>query len=83
MTEVFEAEVKSITTEKVQRLYLDVSDADFMKEKRILIVDDVISTGESLRAIEHLCGKSRRKDLRKNGYSCRGRRNGKRGYYLS
>lgn len=47
-------EVKSITTEKVQRLYIDKNDADFMRGKRVLIVDDVISTGESLSAIETL-----------------------------
>ena len=54
MTGVFEVVVKSITTENVQKLYLDKADADLMKGKRILIVDDVISTGESLRAIEEL-----------------------------
>ena len=54
MTGVFEVVVKSITTEKVQKLYLDKADAEKMKGKRILIVDDVISTGESLRAIEEL-----------------------------
>ena len=54
MTGVFEAELHSITTNKDQRLYLDTADAELMKGKRILIVDDVISTGESLSAIEHL-----------------------------
>ena len=54
MTGIFEAVVKSITTEKVQKLYLDTADADLMRGKRILIVDDVISTGESLRAVEEL-----------------------------
>lgn len=54
MQNVFSVEVKSITTEKVQRLYLDGADAALMKDKRILIVDDVISTGESLRALEEL-----------------------------
>lgn len=54
MTGVFEVVVKSITTEKVQKLYLDRADADKMRGKKILIVDDVISTGESLRAIEEL-----------------------------
>ena len=54
MTGVFEAVVKSITTEKVQKLYLDTADADMMRGKKILIVDDVISTGESLRAVEEL-----------------------------
>ena len=54
MTGVFEVTVRSITTEGEQKLYLDRADADLMKGKRILIVDDVISTGESLRAIEEL-----------------------------
>ena len=54
MTGVFEAELRSITTAKDQKLYLDMSDAELMKGKKILIVDDVISTGESLRALEQL-----------------------------
>lgn len=54
MTGVFEVTVRSITTEGEQKLYLDKADADLMAGKRILIVDDVISTGESLRAIEEL-----------------------------
>ena len=58
MTGVFEASVRSITTAKEQKLYLDTADADLMRGKRILIVDDVISTGESLKAIEHLVEKA-------------------------
>lgn len=54
MTGVFEVEVKSITTEKVQHLYLDKADAEMMRGKRVLIIDDVVSTGESLRAVEAL-----------------------------
>jgi adenine phosphoribosyltransferase len=54
MREPISVEVKSITTEKVQRLYIDKNDAGFMDGKRVLIVDDVISTGESLSAIETL-----------------------------
>lgn len=54
MTGVFDCAVKSITTEKEQHLYLDTADADLMKGKRILVIDDVISTGESLRALETL-----------------------------
>ncbi|NMP37445.1 MAG: adenine phosphoribosyltransferase [Clostridiales bacterium] len=54
MTGVLEVEVNSITTEKKQKLYLDTADAEMMAGKRILIVDDVISTGESLHAIEQL-----------------------------
>ena len=58
MTGVFESTVKSITTAKEQTLYLDTADAEMMKGKRILIVDDVISTGESLRALEELVVKA-------------------------
>jgi adenine phosphoribosyltransferase len=54
MKEVFEVDVRSITTAKEQKLYLDKADADRMNGKRILIVDDVISTGESLIALEKL-----------------------------
>ena len=54
MTGVMEVTVHSITTEKVQTLYLDTADAELMRGKRILIVDDVISTGESLYALEQL-----------------------------
>ena len=58
MTGVFESSVKSITTAKEQKLYLDTADAELMKGKRILIVDDVISTGESLTALEALVEKA-------------------------
>ncbi|MBR2459754.1 MAG: adenine phosphoribosyltransferase [Clostridia bacterium] len=58
MTGVFEVEVRSITTARDQKLYLDTADAELMKGKRILIVDDVISTGESLRAVEALVEKA-------------------------
>lgn len=58
MTGVFESSVKSITTAKEQKLYLDTADATLMKGKRILIVDDVISTGESLLALERLVEKA-------------------------
>lgn len=58
MTEPFSVMVKSITTEKVQTLYLDKQDADCIRGKRILIVDDVISTGESIHAVEELVKKA-------------------------
>lgn len=66
MTGVFEVNVRSITTAKEQKLYLDTKDAELMKGKKILIIDDVISTGESLYAVEQLvnqaggiiCGKA-------------------------
>ena len=58
MRDVLEVNVNSITTAKEQRLCLDGNDAALMKGKRILIVDDVISTGESLRALEVLVEKA-------------------------
>ncbi len=54
MSGVFEVNVKSITTMAVQKLVIDKADADFIKGKRMLILDDVISTGESLHATEEL-----------------------------
>lgn len=50
----FSVEVKSITTKKVQKLYLGELDVEEMKGKNVLIVDDVISTGESLIAVKKL-----------------------------
>ena len=47
-------EDKSITTAGVQRLYLGRDDAELIQGKRILLVDDVISTGGSLKAMEEL-----------------------------
>ena len=58
MTGVFEVDVRSITTAKDQKLYLDTADAELMKGKKVLIVDDVISTGESLYAVEQLVEKA-------------------------
>ena len=58
MTGVFSASVQSITTEGQQTLYLDTADAELMKGKKILIVDDVISTGQSLLALEALVEKA-------------------------
>ena len=54
MTGVFEGEVRSITTMHIQKLVIDTADAELIKGKKILIVDDVISTGESLHAMEEL-----------------------------
>ena len=54
MKNVFSVTVNSITTAKEQTLCIDQEDADAMRGKRVLIVDDVISTGESLKAVEAL-----------------------------
>ena len=58
MRDIFSVTVNSITTAKEQKLYLDGADAALMKGKKILIVDDVISTGESLKALEALVEKA-------------------------
>lgn len=54
MNGTFEVEVQSITTAGTQKLVLDATDAEMIKGKRMLILDDVISTGESLKAMEIL-----------------------------
>ena len=58
MKDVRKCVTKSITTEKEQVLYIDGDDAEFMKGKRVLIVDDVISTGGSLESLENLVSQS-------------------------
>lgn len=54
MNGVFEAVDHSITTEGEQMLYMDGADAAKLRGKRVLILDDVISTGGSLAAVENL-----------------------------
>lgn len=56
--EPVKVEVRSITTNNVQTLYLGSDEAELMKGKRVLIVDDVISTGESLIAVRELVSKA-------------------------
>lgn len=58
MVNPMEVEVHSITTQKVQHLYIDQKDVEAMSGKRVVIVDDVISTGESLDALESLVEKA-------------------------
>lgn len=52
------ASVHSITTQGEQHIYLDETDIQKVAGKRVCIVDDVISTGESLRAVEELAKKA-------------------------
>ncbi len=47
--------VRSITTAREQQLYLGSDDVKTISGKRVLLVDDVISTGESLEALRKLC----------------------------
>ena len=58
MRDIFSVTVNSITTAREQKLYLDGADVALIKGKKILIVDDVISTGESLKALEALVEKA-------------------------
>ena len=58
MQGVFEVDVQSITTAGTQTLVLDQADAEMIRGKKVLIIDDVISTGESLHAMEELCEKA-------------------------
>lgn len=54
MPEVVSVKVRSITTDKEQTLYMDRGEMNIMQGKRVLVVDDVISTGESLKALESI-----------------------------
>lgn len=58
MRDPIAVDVKSITTSKIQTLYLDSEYIEALKGKRVLLVDDVISTGESLLAMEKLVEKA-------------------------
>lgn len=58
MSNPISVDVRSITTDKEQTLYLDETEMRYIRGKRVLIVDDVISTGESLRAMEALVERS-------------------------
>ena len=96
LTDPIHVQVRSITTQHDQDLYLSGEEAAKMKGKKILIVDDVISTGESLHALEELVHQAggegaggrrrvrpRRRDCRgPHGRPCRGRRTEARGYCL-
>ncbi len=52
------ASVTSITTKNPQKLYLGETEVNMIKGKRVLVVDDVVSTGESLDAVRLLCEKA-------------------------
>ena len=58
MEEPIEVEINSITTTNSQKLYLNNQDAKKIKGKRVALVDDVISTGQSLKALERLVEKA-------------------------
>lgn len=54
MGQPLRVEVRSITTQKTQELYLGEDECNAIRGKKVLIVDDVISTGESLAAVRQL-----------------------------
>lgn len=58
MKRPIDVKVKSITTEQVQTLYIDMDDMKRLRGQRVLIVDDVISTGDSLAALRQLVEKA-------------------------
>ncbi len=58
MTDTVTDTVSSITTQREQSLYLDSNDIMYIKDKRVLLVDDVISSGESINAIARLVSKA-------------------------
>ena len=58
MRNPLDVSVNSITTQNEQHLYLGETEVNAIKGKRVLIIDDVISTGESLRAVEELVKKA-------------------------
>lgn len=58
MSDPISVSVKSITTNNVQTLYIGSEDSEIIKGKRVLVVDDVISTGESLAAVLELTEKA-------------------------
>ncbi|MBQ3045809.1 MAG: adenine phosphoribosyltransferase [Clostridia bacterium] len=57
MKEPVSVNVRSITTESMQTLIMDSLEGEQIRGKKVVILDDVISTGESLRAVEELCSK--------------------------
>jgi adenine phosphoribosyltransferase len=58
MGDALRAETLSITTGQPQILVLDEKDRDFMKGKKVLLVDDVISTGSTLQGMQMVIGKA-------------------------
>ena len=58
MGDAFKSETLSITTGKPQTLYLDEKDRELIKDHRVVIVDDVISTGSTLQGMRMILEKA-------------------------
>lgn len=54
MGEALSAQTNSITTGKPQTLYLDQKDRDLMRDKQVVLVDDVVSTGSTLEGMRRV-----------------------------
>ena len=65
MNDPINVEVNSITTKNTQKLFLDSKDVEKIKDKKVALVDDVISTGESMNALESLVEKAGGKVVQK------------------
>lgn len=57
MGETIRAETVSITTGRPQHLYLDEKDRELLKGKRVVLLDDVISTGSTLEGMRQIANK--------------------------
>jgi adenine phosphoribosyltransferase len=58
MGETIQAETISITSGRKQSLYLDEKDHDLIKDKRVVLLDDVISTGSTLEGMRQVMEKA-------------------------
>ncbi len=54
MQDVMSVDVKTITTETVQKLYLSAHDVELLRGKKVAVIDDVVSTGAAVAAMEKL-----------------------------
>ena len=58
MGDAISADTHSITTGNTQTLYLDEKDRDLVRGKKVILVDDVVSTGSTLKAMKHVVEKA-------------------------
>jgi len=58
MGEALRSETLSITTNETQTLFLDEKDREMVKNKRVILLDDVISTGSTLQGMRLIMDKA-------------------------